>query len=836
MNKKNIRFIICMLLSVAMLLTITVGVLAEEDDVIGEDDVLTDDGAVSDENDDVVIEEGTDDSEGEDSDDWTEEEPTEDDPYASYEYICGDKENGLAMYYDKEGGNGLFYLQETVNGETVRWHSTVDQEILYEEPTIGDANQAVRSQIVIESVSRAEMITKAFAEERSSKFDCIEQEGDNLKVEKLANGLRVTYTFPVVGITVPVEYTLEDGKFYASILIDGIKDDGDHVLININLLPAFGAGNWEDEGYSFVPDGCGALIDFNNDAYHELGYRQYEAMVYGADMAIVEKEKATYTEDIRLPVFGIVNGDNAIYGIITEGDGAASITAMSGNSQFGYNGASSIFHYRVMQKQLNLFNKRDVNLVAEPKYKKGALYQVCYDTLSGKDANYIGMATAYREYLKNEKALQKKDTSPRFHVDALGAFEQDATFLGIIPYTEVVSLTTFSQCRTMLDDMRAQGMKNLSLRYRGWGGNGLENKELPDEVDPISDLGGSDELAALQSYTTKYGIPFFPVVDLLQFTEGGNGVNARDDGIRTVFGKISYQPKYMLSTYVTVLESDITATLSPERIEWAASRYMDSLVEEKFDEINLSTLGDYCYSNFYEDNEQYRYSFPEQVVNAVKPYVGKVKMSFDGGNAYVLPYASLITNVPIHSSGYDVFNADVPFYQAVLHGWIPYTTESIPQAGDPSVTYLAGVETGSELLYVGVYEKAEVLFDTEFDYYYGSSYELWKEQAIKQYKEYMPLLEKIHDQEIVEHGELEDNVYLTGYANGVQVVVNYDKYDVEIGGKTIPAGGFVYDVNAWSLEQPEETPDMDDVGVDAEGEGVIEGETIVTDDEGEGEF
>ena len=132
MNKKNIRFIICMLLSVAMLLTITVGVLAEEDDVIGEDDVLTDDGAVSDENDDVVIEEGTDDSEGEDSDDWTEEEPTEDDPYASYEYICGDKENGLAMYYDKEGGNGLFYLQETVNGETVRWHSTVDQEILYE--------------------------------------------------------------------------------------------------------------------------------------------------------------------------------------------------------------------------------------------------------------------------------------------------------------------------------------------------------------------------------------------------------------------------------------------------------------------------------------------------------------------------------------------------------------------------------------------------------------------------------------------------------------------------------------------------------------------------------
>lgn len=816
MNKKYIQFIICMILSVAVLLMMNVGVFADDLD-----------GVVNDAADEGVVDEPVDGA----VDGDIVEDTTETDPYDAYEYVCGDKENGLSMYYDAAGGNGLFYLQEIVDGKTVRWHSTVDQEIGADEPTVGEANQAVRSQILIESVSREEMATKPFSEERTSKFDCIEIEGDNLKVEKLSNGLKITYYFPVVDISVPVKYTLEDGAFYATILIDEIDDGDAHVLININLLPAFGAGDWNDQGYVFVPDGCGALINFNNGAYRDLGYRQYEAMVYGNDMAIVEKEQVTYTEDIRLPVFGIVNGQDALYGIITEGDGAASITAMSGNDSFGYNGASSIFHYRVMQKQRNLFNKRDVNLVAEPKFEKGSLYQVRYDTLSGSSANYIGIATEYREYLKQEKGLKQKNTAPKFHLDAVGAFEQPATFLGIIPYTDVVPLTTYQQCQTILGTLKDAGVTQLSLRYLGWSHTGLENKELPDEVDAIGALGGSDDLAALQAYTSSNKIPFFPNVELLSFQENGNGVSARDEGIRTVFGKISYQPKYMLSTYVTVLDSDITAILTPEKIQWAVDRYMASLIEENFDAVSLSTLGDYCYSNFYEDNEQYRYSFPDKVEATLKPYAEKMDLSFEGGNAYVLPYASLITDVPVHSSGYDVFDEDVPFYQAVLHGWIPYTTESIPQAGNPETTYLAGVETGSELLYLGIYEQASALFDTDFDHLYGSTYTLWMDQAVAHYKAYMPVLEKVHDQVITEHGKLDDGVYLTGYANGTQVVVNYNAKDVTIDGKTIPAGGFLTGNNTWSLVQP--APEVD---FDAEGEtdgSVIDDETIVTDDEEE---
>ena len=815
MNKKSIQFIICMILSVAVVLMMNVGVLA--DNVDGNETV---DAVVDDETTDETVD-----------GDLTDE-PLETDPYADYEYLCGDAAGGFAMYYDAAGGTGLFYLQKTVDGETTRWYSTVGQDIEADDPTVGESNQAVRSQIVITSVNRAEMATKSFAEERTSKYDCIEMEGDNLKVETLSNGLKITYYFPAVDISVPVKYTLENGAFYATVIIDEINDGDTNALISINVLPAFGAGDWNDEGYVLVPDGCGALINFNNGAYRDRGYRQYEAMVYGDDMAIVAEQQVTYTEDIRLPVFGIVSGNHALYGIITDGDGAASITAMSGNRQFGYNGASSIFHYCVMQKQYNLFNMRDVNLISEPQFEKGSVYRVRYGTLSGSDANYIGIAAAYREYLKSEKGLKQQNTDPKFHLDAVGAFEQPASFLGVISYTDTVPLTTYSQCRTIMGALKDAGVNNLSLRYLGWSHNGMKNQKLPDEVDAIGVLGGSGELEDLQAYTSANKIAFFPDVDLLSFQKNGNGVSARNAGIRTVFGKIAYQPKYMLSTYVTVLNSETTALLTPEKIQWSVDRYIASLIEEKFSAVSLSTLGEYCYSNYYEDNEQYRYSFPAKVEAALKPYAEKMELSFDGGNAYVLPYASLITNVPISSSNYDVFDEDVPFYQAVLHGWVPYTTESIPQAGNPEVTYLAGVETGSELLYLGIYERASALFDTEYDHLYGSTYTLWINQAVEQYKAYMPVLEQIHDQEITQHGELAGGVYLTGYANGVQVVVNYNSTDVTIDGETIPAGGFLTGNNTWSLAQPKPEPDPAEDGADADDGTAVEGEMVVDDEKG----
>lgn len=758
-KNKRLRSFLCLLLSVALLLTVSGGVvLAEEPDDTGYDDEFV-------------------------SDEFGEEETPATEDLTTYQQVA--QSGDITLYANME--NGHFYIENAVTGK--QWHSTpVDVES--DEISKGSATRGkVRSQLMISYVSRREMDTIEYAQESNSEFDCVEMGG--VAVSTVIGGIRVDYTFPAVGITVPVEYKLDNGNFYATVLVNEIKEEAidgeEYVLIDVTVLPVFGAGNWETEGYLLVPDGCGALVKFNNGVSLSS---DYTSMIYGEDMSIVADSQITYTENIRLPVFATLIGQDALMGIVTQGDAAASITIVNGNERCGYNAISSVFHYRVMQAQYNLFNKRKINMVAEPEYGYDT-YEVCYSELAGDDADYIGVAAKYREYLVAGKGLTKQDTTPTFHLDAVGGFEQAATFLGVIPYTQRVALTTYDECQEILEGLKAEGMDSISLRYLGWSNNGLENKKLPKAASPLSSLGGKKAFSSLQDYVQSVGITLYTDVDLLSFQKSGNGVSARKNGIRSVFGKVVYQKKYMLSTYVSQLGTDVTALLSPEKISWAGNRYLTSLQKQNISAVSLSTLGEYCYSNFYEDNEQYRSTFPKKVAEVLQAYKDAgVKMSFDGGNAYVLPYASLITNVPTHSSGYDFFDQDVPFYQAVLHGYIPYTTESVPQSSDPEQTYLSAVETGTELLYIGIHEDASELFDTDYNYLYGSTWSLWKDKAVSQYNAYMPLLKEIHDQTIVGHRELAEDVYLTEYENGIQVAVNYGDKAVTVQGVEIPAKGF----------------------------------------------
>ncbi len=755
-KKKYLKFLLCMLLSVAMLLCMSGGVIAEEgDDWYAEEEEITDE-------------------------EITDEESVMGEPDLSA-FVQVAQDGNLVMYANSE--NGYFYLENTATGK--QWHS-VPVDLEYDEVSKGGATRGtVGSQMIISYVNREEMATVEYAQEAYSSSDSLDYGG--VTTTTIDNGIRVEYLFSAVGITVPVTYTVEDGDFYARILTDEIKEeavDGQHYcLIDVTMLPVMGAGNWATDGFLFVPDGSGALVDFNNGVVQDAAYK---SLVYGADMSVAEERQVTYTESIRLPVFGTIIGEDVLMGIITEGDAASSITVVNGNERCGYNAVSSVFHYRVMQAQYNLFNKRNINQVAEPEYGLDS-FTVRYTALDGDKADYIGMATEYREYL----GLTKRGTTPTFHLETVGAFEQAATFLGIIPYTDRVSLTTYDQAQTILEDLQAAGMTELSLKYTGWSNNGLENKKIPKAANALSVLGGKKSFTALQNYTALEGITLYADADLLQFQKNGNGVSKNKSAVRNVFGKVILQAKYMLSTYVTVLGSQNTAFLSPEQLSTVGERYLKSLQSNNMTAVSLSTLGEYCYSNFYEKNEQYRSTFPQKVQALLQQYADAgVSMSFSGGNAYVLPYASLITDVPLHSSGYDIFCEDVPFYQAVLHGYIPYTTESLPQTGDPENSYLAAVETGTELSYIGIYEDAAKLVDTDYNYLYGSTWSLWKDEAAAQYAEYMPLLNKIYDKAIVGHRALADNVYVTEYEGGVQVAVNYTEADVTVQGQTIPAKSF----------------------------------------------
>ncbi len=692
-------------------------------------------------------------------------------------------QNGdLALYADMT--YGYFYLENVTTGK--QWYSVpTDSDI--DPYTAGKNYTNLRSQVVVEYINRPEVAWSASTQFVNSYSDSVGQEG--FAVKKIQNGICVTYAFPSLEISFDVEYTLNDGFFDATLKLDSIKEkENGFCVVSVNLLPSFGAGNWEAEGYLFIPDGSGALVTFNNGI---ITNTNYQSMVYGEETTTVTEMKKTLTESIRLPVFGTVTEGNALMGIITKGDAVSHITALNGHEKCGYNAVSSIFQYRFLQEQLNMFNKKNVNMLAEPATGLDA-YNVRYYLLNGDQADYVGMATAYRNYLIEEKGFAKKTIDPKFHVRMLGFYEETASFLGIIPYTKKVDLTTYDEAVEIAKDLTAAGIDSLSMQYLGWTNNGVTNKKLPDSAAPSRALGGKKAFSSLVEYCKQQQYSLSPEVDLLTFQKNGNGVRKNRDAARTVFGKVVLRQEYILSNYVPKLGTDVTAILSPTKLDKVATNYLSTLKKQGLTSVNLGNLGDFCYANYHLKDQQNRSLFPQTVENVLKKYTDAgIAVAVSGGNAFTLPYVSLVTDVPVCSSGYDMFDKDVPFYQTVLHGYVPYTTKPITQTADPTVTYLAAVENGSELLYYGMHEDASELFDGEYTRFYGSTWTLWKDEAVAQHKAYQSLQKRVADCTIVGHGELMKNVYQTRYSDGTVVVINYNKSDVVLeNGKTVGALNF----------------------------------------------
>lgn len=703
-------------------------------------------------------------------DEWT------DDAY-KIEYSEIESNERFILYADMS--NGLFALQERESGAI--WYSTPNNSQL-DDRSKGMERMTFRSQLLIHYVYSADIVTAETFQQANSQAACVNN--GTVSVSKIDGGIRVVYDFAEYGIVIPVEYTLEEEYLNARILLNEIEQGDECILTGITLLPSFGAGDWDDEGYLFVPDGSGALIHFNNNTQTTT----YDCPVYGEDSAEEKEMLESRTEAVRMPVFGAVSGNQALTGIITEGEALASIVAMNGTETRGYNIVASRVGLRTLGRmemfEANYANRRQLSQLSE-ELQNLPSYTVRYYPSVGDAANYTGMAQIYRQYLVEEKGLTAKDTTPAFNVDLIGAIRTQAYFLGI-PYTKMQALTTYEQAAAIVDALREQGIGNLSMRYLGWSNSGLQNKKIPTNAKALSVLGGKSAWEQLLDTVREEEVQLYPDTDLLSFEKG-----SKKRAVKTIFNKPAYQYQYMRSVYATRLDAEPTLLLSADYIAQTAVDYEESYRDWGFPSISLAAYGLQSYSDFHYRNIKSRQETADAIEEAVRTFSEQgYRIALEGANASVLPYADRIYSAPVSSSGYKIFDEEIPFYQIVLHGWVPMTAAPQKQAGNPEENFLKAVESGSEMLWTAMYADAVEVTNTAFDGLYSSTYTLWLEEAADLYGQWYPILEKVAGSEIVSHRERMPDVMETGYACGITVLVNYTYEDVLVDGRTIPARGF----------------------------------------------
>jgi len=643
--------------------------------------------------------------------------------------------------------------------------------------------------------------TLPVAEEWNNYAHSIKKGGMTYELLKDKSGVKFFFAFPTANVIIPVQYCIVDGAFQAEIVTDEIKGVGEHpyAIVDIKLLPYFGAANQETDGELLVPDGSGALIDFNNGKNHnEIIY--YNNQIYGKNITLAQATAESVKEQVNLPIFGSKwegkdgDADSAFLGVIVSGDASSSIVASTSGKISSYNMIHATAHMtenKYIRKMTSVWVGQETRVLAlSDNQMNGQSFAVRYYFLNGEKANYVGMAEQYREHLQKAEKLKASALADKKYLvlDLVGAVSIEKYVFGI-KQPVVTPLTTYNDVVTIVKELKAEGVENLVVNYIGALDGGLNNK-MYSSVKTESVLGSRKEFRAMIDYLNQEGVTFFLEANPIDIYNNGNGYDNNADTAKTFFNDYAFQYQFVLDSE----QPDKTNRwhiLHPERVPGFVTKFVNSAMEWEIGNISLDRIGKVLYTDYADDVPSTTRSHALNFWNEALKYADENSdnLMVHGGNAYTLAYADIVSDVANGSSDYDMADRTVPFYQIAFQA----NTVLAPTALNMSVDYerelLKVLENGSSLKYNLIYGDVDLLVGTEYDSMVSYSYKRWKSKIVEQYKALQEVSAQFAGKNIVGHETVAMDVIVTEYENG-KVIVNCGNEAYTYEGVKIPAKAY----------------------------------------------
>lgn len=602
---------------------------------------------------------------------------------------------------------------------------------------------------------------------------------EKLKKDNEAN-LYETAENPDYSISVSIEYTLDKGNLVVNIPIDSLNYDQKEMnVLEMSVLPFFGAAGTDKTGYMFVPDGCGSLIYLNGD---KTGINPYENPIYGEDGVISDEAASTASTQIYLPVFGLKSDDTAFLGIVESGAANADICAQVSGKETSYNQIYTKF--RTCEKSSKIDSI--MNLTNNTVYQKDKFdydMRIRYVFLEDSKADYVGMANAYAEYLEDNNAIKKFEQKDglMLHFQAIASVPYVKNILGI-PIDSAKSMTSYVQLQEMVEKYLNNGVGNLNVSYIGWYNGGTEGT-VSDGIKLVGSLGSKKEFNTLIDYLNDSNVGFYPQYEL-QYVANTDGFNVNKKSSRDLSNMAAYKYKYSLAT-LQQEKDDRRAIVSPTYFSDITKGFLKDLSGYKIKGVSTAGSGYELNSDFNEKRPVYRQESAEKTAEQLAMLNdNNYSVSVSGANAYALKNADLIVDVPMSSSGNYMLDVDVPFYQIVLHGRVPYASMPVNKSGNYRESVLKLIEYGSAPSFEFMYEDNIELANTDSSYY-SANFESWYDDSIELYNELNGIYGNLNNEKIVAHTICAENVYCTKYSNGTRIYTNFNNEEFTVDGVTI---------------------------------------------------
>lgn len=697
---------------------------------------------------------------------------------ANYKKIA--QSENIELYFDE--AKGLVQIKNTDTGYI--WKSIVDEDMYPVSKQNKQWNAYLQSMFTVsynDLEKRDVPPTTAY-----SGRDC-----DYMEVSYMDNGVEVTYGFTTIGLFLTFQYVVEDGNFIVRIPHAGFEENLQFVINTIDVLPFFGSAGNDVDGYLFYPDGSGAITTYDNVANRSSKIKQGILRTYSDKSVTIEgmvfnDDYERYTAS--MPIYGIKNNEDAVLAAVTKGAEETGIVVYpSGivvdlnriNFQIFARNVFDVDMFNVTTGQGTSAKGKGIQRVDDKILEKDR--EITFFFLSKEDANYSKMADTYRNYLIKENQLQDKikegDTLPLALDFLMGVTESQMVF------DKYIKMTDFDNLISIFERLKTAGITDTKVTLNSWQKDGVNE---PEYWPIAKQLGGTKGLKKIDSYAAENkGMDIFLTNDFIFAAEHVGGFSTTKD---IVYSGVNIP--------ITAGMSRTYYLLNPQVAYSRAMDFTDKISEFENIGVTYELIGRMVFPDY---NKEAPFTRSETIDKWKQIYKetsekGK-KVSTISFNQYNFSDVDYLTQVPLSAYGLAITDYSIPFAQMVVSGMIPYSAKPGNLSYDLDIRKLEWIENGALPYFYLTYEDAVALKETGYNHLFTSTYDKWEERLLTVYNEFKENFNVIYGKQMTLHERIAEGVVKVGYENGVLIYLNYNSFDVQEEGYTIPAKNYI--ITSW---------------------------------------
>lgn len=636
-----------------------------------------------------------------------------------------------------------------------------------------------------EHYSTFDIAVQNMQEYKSDKFS---DEAAKISCEKIKNGVRITYYYDNVKVSVPIEYTLREDSLLMSMDASKIVEgDNNYRIYYVSPSSKFCSVLQEEEdAYIFAPYGTGALV---NTGKQPDGKRRIEAA--GNNVAALSTTRQVDPEESgNLQVFGIKDKQDALMCIPEDCAGAVGIHFIAGDAQSDYSNIYPVFYLVDFDDvKGRAANSGDVRQLSD---RTQSVLSAGFYPLSNENADYNGMAKRYRKYLEDSGFIKEKSEKARspYSVTVLGGVMTTSSILGI-PVSTVKEMTTFKSAQDIISDISENiGIKPV-VRLQGFGESGLNIGKVAGGYGFSSKLGSNSDREKLEEYCKSNSIPLYTQFEMIKYAESGSSFSYIFDSAKTA--TLHSAEQQGVNIPLRDFNADLAyRLLSRGKLSKAVDKLISMAEKKKISGIGISSLGEITYSDY---GYGAKYSSTSLMDSDTKEYIERIskaghKVSGSAATYFAAGLLDAVFESPLDTSGKYQLENDIPFYQMVFSDVTPLYSASINYDSNPERKIMLAAASGTGLGF-SVLDKFEKAYMENNVYsLYGCVYSKNKDYIKDVVSDYAATFNAVSGSKIVRYDIIDENISKTTFENGKVVYANHSSKKAESPVGTLNGYGF----------------------------------------------